>query len=87
MENKALFILEQKFDNIRELLTGQQLMVISTADQIISYALKDGMNDNLHYKKIYILARDRVEAFTKIMPKTPVIMLEECNKQLKLKDN
>jgi phage regulator Rha-like protein len=86
MENKALFILEQKFPNVRELLTGQQLMVISTADQIVSHALKDGMNDNLNYKEIYQLAKERVETFASVMPKTPVIMLEECNEQLKLKE-
>lgn len=81
MENKALFMLEQKFENIRELLTGQQLMVISSADQIVEKALNDGMNQNMSYKDIYIMAKERVEIFASVLPKTPVIMLQEINRK------
>lgn len=82
MENKALFLLEQKFDNIRELLTGQQLMVLGAADQVVEKALKEGMIAKLNYKDIYQMAKERVETFASVLPKTPVVMLNEI-KQLK----
>lgn len=81
MENKALFILEGKFKNIRDLMTGQQLMIISNADMIITQALIYGMNEKMHYKDIYKLAKERVEIFASMMPKTPVPMLESIEKK------
>ncbi len=66
MENKALFILEQKYKNLRDVLGTIELLTIQQADRIVSKALKDGMNDNLHYKAIYILAKSRVELFAEI---------------------
>lgn len=77
MENQALFILEQKFDNVRDLLNNQQLSVISAADQIVEKALKDGMEQNMYYKDIFKMAKERVEIFASVLPKTPVIMLDE----------
>lgn len=83
MENKALFILEGKFKNIRELMTGQQLMIISNADMIVTQALIYGMKEKMYYKDIYQLAKERVEIFASMMPKTPVPMIESIkNKQL-----
>ena len=40
MENKALFILEGKFKNIRELMTGQQLMIISNAAVLLILSIQ-----------------------------------------------
>ena len=34
MENKGLFLIQEKFKNIRDVLTGQQLQVLCSADQI-----------------------------------------------------
>lgn len=76
MENKALFIIEQKFPNVREVLNTQQLMIIATADQIVEKALLEGMEKELHYKEIYQLAKERVLKFADLMPKTPVPMLD-----------
>ena len=77
MENSALFFLEQKFPNVRNALTGQQLHIISTADIAVAQALKEGMKQELHYKDIYKLAKGRIETISKIIPKTIVPMTEQ----------
>lgn len=76
MENKALFIIEQKFPNVREVLNTQQLMIVATADQIVEKALLEGMEKEMNYKDIYQMAKERVLKFAELMPKTPVPMLE-----------
>lgn len=84
MENSALFFISQKYPNVRDILNIRQLMQVSTADQIVEKALEDGMNDNLNYKDIYILAKDRVVKFSEIIGKSQVLALEE-NSVKKLK--
>lgn len=79
MENKALFILEQKYPNVREVLNIKQLMQVSTADQIVEKALEDGMDIELPYKEIYLLAKDRVIKFSEIIGKSLVIDSVEKN--------
>ena len=56
MENKGLFLIQEKFKNIRNVLTGQQLQVLCSADQIVIKAIKEGMSKNMNYKDIYVLA-------------------------------
>lgn len=77
MENKALFLIEQKYPNVREVLNIKQLMQVATADQIVEKALGDGMKQELHYKKIYVLAKDRVIQFSEILGKSLVIEMLE----------
>lgn len=77
MENKALFILEQKFPNVREMLTNHQLSTLKTADRVVYEALEDGVKDEMHYKDIYKLAKQRVEALAKLIKPTMVISYDE----------
>ena len=70
MQNKALFVIEQKFKNIREILNLQQLSIVICADEIVVKALEDGMEQKLHYKDIYQLAKHRIEKFAEIHGKT-----------------
>ena len=77
MENAALFILEQKYPNVREFLNIRQLFQIATADQIVEKALQDGMTQKLHYKDIYQLAKDRVIQFSNIIGKSLVIEFQQ----------
>lgn len=77
MENKGLFLIEEKFKNIREVLTGQQLQVLCSADQIVINALKDGMKNKMNYKEIYTLAKERIEVFASIIPKSIVPMVNK----------
>jgi phage regulator Rha-like protein len=76
MENKALFLIEQKFKNIREVLNINQLDEIKQADEIVLKALNDGMVDNMHYKDIYKLAKKRVELFASLKGRTIVPSIE-----------
>lgn len=70
MENKALFLVEQKYKNIRDILDISQLYIVSCADGIVTKALEDGMARNLNYKEIYLLAKTRIETFAEVHGKT-----------------
>ena len=76
MENKALFFIEQKYKNLREIMTIKQLMQVSTADDVIEKALKEGMDKNMPYKEVYKLAKSRVVAFAEIIGKSHVHALQ-----------
>ncbi len=87
MENNALFFVEQKYTNLREIMTIKQLMQVSTADDVIERALIDGMNNDLDYHDIYKLAKSRIVSFADIIGQSPVHNLLENNKaQLRAKD-
>lgn len=72
MENKSLFILENKVENLRDILNCKQLHEIKQADEIVEKALDDGMKQGLHYKEIYKLAKSRVELFSSLKGKSIV---------------
>jgi phage regulator Rha-like protein len=82
MENKALFFLDQKVKNVRELLDFKQLSLIQVADQIVINAIKEGLEKKLHYKEIYQDAKKRIETFASVIPKSPLAFL-----QLEKKEN
>ena len=73
MENKALFILEQKFENVREVLNNHQLSTLKTADRIVYETLHEGMERNMDYKDIYKLAKERVETLATLVKPTIVV--------------
>jgi phage regulator Rha-like protein len=70
MENKALFLLDQKYKNLRDALDLHQLSTIQSADKIVMKALYDGMSRNMHYKDIYKYAKSQVESFSDLIGKT-----------------
>lgn len=70
MENNALFFIERKYKNMREIMTIKQLMQIATADDVVEKAIQEGMDSNMHYKDIYQLAKERVIAFANIIGKS-----------------
>jgi hypothetical protein len=76
MENQALFFIEAKYKNLREIMTIKQLMQVATADDVIEKAIREGMEQNLHYKQIYQLAKERVIAFANIIGKSHVHALQ-----------
>lgn len=85
MQNKALFFIDQKFKNIRDLLDIHQLATIQIADRIVVRALEDGMARELHYKEIYQLAKTNIETFAAIHGKSPVPVHQfahTCQRQL-----
>jgi phage regulator Rha-like protein len=76
MENKALFIVQDKFPNLRDILDGMQLMIVASADIAVAKALQDGMDRSLPYKEIYVLAKERLEQFAEIVGKSLVPRVE-----------
>lgn len=72
MENASLFIITQKFKNIRDILDGQQLAVISACDQIVSKAIRDGMMEEMFYKDIFQEAKKDVLKFVGLIGTTYV---------------
>lgn len=81
MENKALFLLEQKFKNLRDILDLNQLATVTTADAIVSKALKEGMTSRLNYKDIYQLAKSRVETLAELRGKTLIPATQQIEYQ------
>jgi len=73
MLNGLLFIVEGKFKNVREIMTTQQLMTTSSAEQIIDRGLKDGMSRKIYYKDIYKEVKSKVELFAELHGKSEVI--------------
>ena len=79
MENKALFIVKDKFPNLKDVLTPRQLMNSAVCNEIVINALEEGMEKEMFYKDIFQLAKQRVETFASVMPKTQVPMIEKLN--------
>lgn len=76
MENSALFFFEQKYPNLREVMTIKQLMQVATADQLIEKCLLEGMQEELFYKDIYKRARDKVKQYAELLGKSDILGLE-----------
>lgn len=72
MELKGLFFLEERFPNMRDAMNIKQLNLIEMADEAIRASLKDGMEAKLHYKEIYQIAKEKIEAIAKIFPHSPL---------------
>ena len=79
MENKALFIVKDKFPNLKDVLTPRQLMNSAVCNEIVINALEEGIEKEMFYKDIFQLAKQRVETFASVMPKTQVPMIEKLN--------
>ncbi len=72
MQNSALFIVDQKFKNLREVQSSTQLGYSKVADHIVDKALAEGMAENLPYKEIYKLADRRVKEFSALVGKSEI---------------
>lgn len=74
--NKALFLIEKKSpQNFRDLLSNMQLSFLQAAEYVAQNAIREGMNNEMFYKDIYVFARDKVTAFAEsVGGKTPVPM-------------
>jgi len=74
MENSALFMVMQKFPNLRDVMNNRQLNIVQAADTIVQEAIREGMEKELFYKEIYQLAKTRVNNFAEYMPRTSIPM-------------
>lgn len=77
MENKALFLVQQKFPNLREVMNNRQLSFIKSADIIVLEAIEEGMREEMLYKDIFKLCKKRVMAFSELIPITQIPMMIE----------
>lgn len=66
MVNKAVFIVEQRHPNLRDVLDISQLMDLKVADKVVAKALRDGIAQELHYKKVFQLAKQRIEQWVEL---------------------
>lgn len=76
MQNKALFFIEHKYKNIRDICNLKQLDELKQADEIIEKALEDGMDKEMFYKDIFKLAKKRVEIFSELKGKSIIPFFE-----------
>lgn len=75
MTNKALFLVGKASPkSFRNLLDSMQLSCLTTAEYIVQQALDDGIKAGLHYKDIYVMAKDRVEAYAAHLPKQRLLV-------------
>ena len=72
MELKGLFLIEQCYPNMRDVMTVKQLNLIEMADEAVRLALEEGMMNQLHYKEIYKLAKSKIETIASVFPKYPL---------------
>jgi hypothetical protein len=85
MEYAALELVEKGSkipDNFRDTLDTMDLCFLITAEQICKLALNHGMEEKLHYKDIYQVAKERVMDYAKVVRVTHV-----RSNQKQLKDN
>lgn len=73
MLNSLLFVVGGKHRNVRDMLTIQQLMTISSAEQIVDRGLLDGMSRKKFYKEIYKDVRQKVQLFADLHGQSEVI--------------
>ena len=74
MENSALFLVMQRWPNLRDVMNNRQLNIVQAADTIVQEAIREGMEKELFYKDIYQLAKTRVNNFAEYMPRTSIPM-------------
>jgi Rha family phage regulatory protein len=67
MEYKALGFIEQSKPKIRDTLDLMQLHQLILADDLCRKQLNKYMLENLHYKEIYILIKQDIENFSKVL--------------------
>lgn len=85
MENRALGFLELglgESPSLRDRLNLVQLGQVQTADNIVVWALREGMEQGLPYKDIYQLAKRRVEAFAAALPPPAITADSKATQQL-----
>ena len=73
-----LFLMEKGLEKhfpkkLREYLDIKQIINLSAAELAVEKALRDGMDQGLPYKEIFLFAKTRVETLVSVMGKTRVL--------------
>ena len=66
-EYKALGFIEQAKPNLRDTLNLMQLHQLILAEDLTRRCIEKYMNENLHYKEIYVLVKQDIENFAKTL--------------------
>lgn len=74
MLNSLLFIVQGEFKNVRDMMSTQQLMTTSSAEQIIDRGLRDGMSRKKYYKEIYQDVKRRVLLFAELHGQSEIVI-------------
>lgn len=69
---KAIFIMEEKYKDVRNILDSQQLQVLATTETVLVKAIKHGMDEGMHYRDIYKYAKQRLVEFSEYIGKSPI---------------
>ncbi len=83
MQNQSLLHLEllgQKYENMRDSVDGFDLDALKMADKIVAQAVREGIKNKMHYKDIYLVARDRVEGFSMAIGRSPLRLMNQEKK-------
>lgn len=73
MMNTNLFIIEGKFNNLREWMDTEQLKVVAVVEKIIDNALNLAMGEKLDYHDVFLYAKKKVIEFAGMYGKTKII--------------
>lgn len=73
MQNQALFILDGKFKNLRDVMTPSQLMTIGVADRIVKKTIEEGMKGEVYYKDIFRKAKENMILFAQLHGQEKII--------------
>lgn len=76
MVNKSLFFVDEALGhpkNFRDLLGHTQLTQLDTADNLVFKILRESMQEEIYYKDVYKLAKEKVESLAAIIGKTDVL--------------
>jgi len=73
MQNKALFCIEGKFKNLRDVMLPEQLMVIGVADGIVKKTITGGIKKGLFYKDIFKEAKENMLLFAQLHGQEKII--------------
>jgi len=61
---KALELIDENHTTpIRDMLNSMQLSFLMVAETIVQKCLEDGMENELHYKEIYLIAKQKLQEF------------------------
>jgi phage regulator Rha-like protein len=74
MLNSLLFIVDGKYKNLRNVMSTQQLMTTSSAEQIIDRGLIDGMARKKYYKDIYKDIKSKVRLFAELHGQSEIVV-------------
>lgn len=81
--NKNLFNIEGKFKNIRNVCNSQQIKNLDTIEVHLADIIIKQIDSKVLWKDIYVIVKDKMEAYSNLFSKTEVILNQKqlCEKK------